>query len=257
MYPVTNMGLYCIIEAEMNLLEISAISLVAGAATGVGGVLGVLLRPRERILVLGLGFSSGIMLGITFLILVLESLEAGFFLSFGGFITGTLLFLVLDFILPHIHIVESRNNLRRLGIFIAIGIAIHDLPEGFGIGMGYGVSESLGITLALAIILHNIPEGIAIAIPFHFSGMNKLRTVLICFAAGLSTLVGALIAFSLSGSVSEKLMYSGLAFAAGAMFYIAVNELIPEAHKYGNTRLTSLGVVAGVITAFALTLVVG
>ncbi len=241
----------------MNLLAISIISLIAGAATGIGGVLGVLLRPGERSLVLGLGFSSGIMLGVAFLMLVLESLKAGFFLSFGGFITGTFLFFLLDFILPHIHIAESRNSLLRLGTLIAIGIAIHDLPEGFGIGMGYGVSESLGLTLALAIILHNIPEGVAIAIPFNFSGMNKLKTILISFAAGLSTLVGALIAFVLRGSVSEKFMYSGLAFAAGAMFYIAVNELIPEAHKYGSTRFTSLGVIAGVITAFALTRVSG
>jgi len=242
---------------KMNLLVISITSLIAGAATGVGGILGVLFKPGDRSLVLGLGYSSGIMLGVTFLMLVLESLEAGFFLSFSGFIAGTLLFFLLDFILPHIHIVESRNSLLRLGTLIAIGIAIHDLPEGFGIGMGYGVSESLGITLALAIILHNIPEGAAIAIPFRFSGMSKLKTVLISFAAGLSTLVGALIAFFLRGSVSEEFMYSGLAFAAGAMFYIAVNELIPEAHKYGNTRFTSLGVIAGVITAFALTQVSG
>ena len=241
----------------MNLLVLSIISLLAGASTGVGGLLGVLFRPGERSLAFGLGFSSGIMLGVTFLILVVESLEAGFFLSFSGFIMGTLLFFALDFILPHIHILESRNSLFRLGTLVAIGIAIHDLPEGFGIGMGYGVSESLGITLALAIILHNIPEGVAIAIPFHSSGMDKWKTILISFSAGLCTLLGALIAFVLHGSVSEKLMYSGLAFAGGAMFYISVNELIPEAHKYGNIRSTSLGVIAGVITAFALTQVSG
>jgi len=241
----------------MNLLVIIIMSLLAGVATGVGGVLGVLFRPGERSLVFGLGFSSGIMLGVTFLMLVLESLEGGFLQSFSGFIMGTLLFFLIDFILPHIHIVESRNSLIRLGILIAIGIAVHDLPEGFGIGIGYGVSESLGMTLALAIILHNIPEGVVIAIPFNFSGMDKLKTVLISFGAGLSTLMGALTAFFLHGSVSETFMYSGLAFAAGAMFYIAVNELIPEAHKYGNTRFTSLGVMAGVITAFALTRVSG
>ena len=241
----------------MNLLTLSIMSLLAGASTGVGGVLGVLFKPGEKSLVLGLGFSSGIMLGVTFLMLVLESLEASFLLAFSGFTIGALLFFALDFILPHIHIVESSNSLFRLGTLIAIGIAIHDLPEGFGIGMGYGVSESLGITLALAIILHNIPEGIAIAIPFHSSGMTRRRTILIAFAAGLCTLVGALIAFLLHDSVSENLMYSGLAFAGGAMFYIAVNELIPEAHKYGNVRFTSLGVVVGVITAFALTQVPG
>jgi len=241
----------------MNLLSISIISLVAGAATGVGGVLGVLFKPDERSLVFGLGFSSGIMLGVTFLMLVMESLKAGFVLSFSGFVAGTVLFFLLDFIVPHIHIVESKNSLLRLGILIATGIAIHDIPEGFGIGMGYGISESLGITLAVAILLHNMPEGVAIAIPFHFSGMNKLKIILISFAAGLSTLIGAIIAFFFHSSVSENLMYSGLAFAAGAMFYISVNELIPEAHKFGNTRLTSLGVIIGVIIAFTLTQISG
>jgi len=232
-------------------------SLLAGAATGVGGTVGVLFKPGERNLVLGLSFSSGIMLGITFLMLVPEALKAGFFLCFAGFITGSLLFFLLDFILPHVHIVESKSSLLRLGTLIAIGIAIHDLPEGFGIGSGYGISGSLGMRLALAIMLHNIPEGMAIAIPLYFSGMSKSRTVLISFAAGISTLVGALAAFFLLGRFSEKLMYSGLAFAGGAMFYITVNELIPEAHKYGNTRLASLGVLAGMLAAFLLTQVGG
>ncbi len=241
----------------MNLITLILMSLLAGAATGVGGILGVLIRPREKNLVLGLGFSSGIMLGVTFLMLVLESLKAGFFLSFSGFIAGTLLFFFLDFILPHIHTVESKNSFLRLGTLVAIGIAIHDLPEGFGIGSGYGVSESFGMRIAVAMIFHNIPEGMAIAIPFHFSGMGKFKTVLISFAAGISTLVGALVAFFILGSFSEKLMYTGLAFAGGAMFYITVNELIPEAHKYGNTRLASLGVIGGVLVAFLLTQVGG
>jgi len=239
----------------MNLIVLTLVGLLAGAATGVGGILGVLFKPSDRNLILGLGFSSGIMLGVTFLMLVPESLRAGFFPSFTGFAIGSLFFFFLDFILPHIHIVESRNSLVRLGTLIAIGIAIHDLPEGFGIGSGYGISESFGVTIAIAIILHNIPEGMAIAIPFHFSGMSKFRTVLISFAAGISTLVGALVAFFFVGSFSEKLMYSGLAFAAGAMFYITVNELIPEAHKYGHTRLVGLGVLTGILVAFLLTLI--
>ena len=241
----------------MDAITLTLISLLAGAATGVGGILGVLFKPGERYLILGLGFSSGIMLGVTFLMLVSESLKAGFFLCFIGFMTGSLLFFFLDFIFPHIHIGESRNSLLRLGTLIAIGIAIHDLPEGFGIGSGYGISESLGLTLAVAITLHNIPEGMAIAIPFHLSGMSKFKTVLISFAAGISTLVGALIAFFLSGSFSENFMYSGLAFAGGAMFYITVNELIPEAHKYGNNRLAGLAVLAGMLVAFLLTQIGG
>ena len=237
----------------MNLITLILMSLLTGAATGVGGILGVLVRPKEKNLVLGLGFSSGIMLGVTFLMLVTEALEAGFLLSFIGFIAGSLPFFFLDFIIPHVHIVESKGSLLRLGTLLAIGIAIHDLPEGFGIGAGYGISESLGITIAVSLILHNIPEGMAIAIPFQFSGMNKFKIILIAFAAGMATLVGALAAFFTIGSFSEEFMYGGLAFAAGAMFYITVNELIPEAHKYGNTRLAGFGVLTGVLAAFLLT----
>jgi ZIP family zinc transporter len=241
----------------MNLPTLIFISLLAGAATGVGGILGVLIKPNEKILILGLGFSSGVMLGVTFLVLVLESLEGGLLIALTGFITGSLLFFLLDFILPHIHIIESRNSLLRLGILVAIGIAIHDLPEGFGIGSGYGISESLGLTIAIGIMLHNIPEGMAIAIPLHFSGMRRVKSIIISFAAGISTLVGALIAFFLLSSFSDTLVYSGLAFAGGAMFYITVNELIPEAHKYGNSRLAGFSVLVGMIAAFLLTLISG
>ena len=237
----------------MSLVTLILISLLAGAATAVGGILAILIRPGEKNLVTGLGFSSGIMLGVTFLMLVPESLKAGFLLCFIGFVAGSLLFFFLDFIIPHIHIVEPRDSLLRLGILIAIGIAIHDLPEGFGIGSGYGVSRSLGMTIAVAMILHNIPEGMAIAIPFHFYGMNRFKNIFITFAAGMSTLVGALMAFFALDYLPEKFTYTGLAFAAGAMFYITVNELIPEAHKYGHTRLVGLGVLTGALTAFLLT----
>lgn len=241
----------------MNLITLIAIGLLAGASTGIGGILGVLFRPRESNLILGLSFSSGIMLGVTFLVLMPKSLEAGFFPGFIGFVLGSLLFSLLDFILPHIHIIKSRNNLVRLGTLIAVGIAIHDIPEGFGIGSGYGISARFGIAIAIAIMLHNIPEGMAIAIPFHFSGISRIRTILISFAAGVSTMVGALVSFFLLGSFSEKLIYPGLAFAAGAMFYITVNELIPEAHRYGNTRLASFGVLVSILVAFPLTWIGG
>jgi ZIP family zinc transporter len=237
----------------MNLAQLLLISLLAGASTGLGGILATVFKPSERNLVFGLSFSSGIMLGVAFLMLMPESLKGGFSLSFVGFIIGASLFLLLDFALPHIHVLEPRNSLHRLGTLIAIGIAIHDIPEGFGIGAGYGISENFGITIAIAIILHNIPEGMAIAIPFRFSGLSRSRTVLIAFGAGMSTVIGALISFFLLNYLSDRLIYSGLSFAAGAMFYITVNELIPEAHKYGKSRLLSLGVLVGIVAAFLLT----
>lgn len=237
----------------MNLTALVGMSFLAGVATGIGGVLGVLLKRKERNLSLGLGFSSGLMLGVTFLMLIPKSLEASFYSCLAGFIGGSLFFFLLDFIFPHVHLSERSGSLARLGTLIAIGIALHDFPEGFGIGSGYGVSRTLGATLAVAIALHNIPEGIAIAIPFHFSGISRLETILVSFAAGLSTLTGALLAFFFLSSFPQSLKYSGLAFAAGAMFYITVNELIPEAHEFvSNRQLTGLGGLAGMLGAFLL-----
>ena len=237
----------------MSATTLMLLSLLASAGMGVGGLLAVLFKPTERNLIFWLGFSSGIMLGVTFLMLVSESLEGGFFACFTGFTIGSLLFFFLDFIFPHVHLAESRKSLRRLGTLIAIGIAIHDLPEGFAIGSGYAVAGSLGVTLAVVIMLHHIPEGIAISIPFRYSGISNLKVVLISFAAGISTIVGTLLAFFVVGAFSRKLMYSGLAFAGGAMFYITVNELVPEAHKYGSPRLSGLGVLVGILMAFLLT----
>ncbi len=237
----------------MSLLTLTMVSLLAGAATGIGGLLGVLFRPNEKNLVLGLSFSSGIMFGVTFLMLIPASLKGGFYLCFFGFIIGALFLFLLDFVIPHVHIVETRSSLLRLGTLVAIGIAIHDLPEGFGIGSGYEISGSFGIALAISIALHNIPEGMAISIPLFFSGMSRIKAILVSFVAGIPTLVGALLAFFLLTFLSENVMYIGLAFAAGAMFYITVNELVPEAHKYGRGRLTGLGIMLGILVAFLLT----
>ena len=109
------------------------------------------------------------------------------------------------------------------------------------------------MALAISIALHNIPEGVAISIPLFFSGMSRIKAILISFAAGASTLVGALLAFFFLTFLSENVIYIGLAFAAGAMFYITVNELVPEAHKYGRSRLTGFGILLGILVAFLLT----
>lgn len=239
----------------MNLVVLIIIGILAGFATGVGGILGVLFKPSERNLMLGLSFSSGIMLGVTFLMLVPESLGSGFLPSFTGFAIGSLLFFSLDIALPHIHIIKSKDSLFKLGVLIAIGIAIHDIPEGFGIGSAYGISESFGIAIAVGVMMHNVPEGIAIAIPLYSSGIGRFKTIFITFAAGITTLIGAIAAYFLLGSFAEPMFHSGLAFAGGAMFFITVNELIPEAQKYGHARLVGLGVLVGILIAFLLTLI--
>jgi ZIP family zinc transporter len=108
--------------------------------TTIGGIIAVLFKPKEKFLVIGLGFSSGVMLGITFLLLIPEALKAGFNICFFGFLAGTLFMFFFDVIIPHRHTVkedgisDKKLSLRNVGIMAMIGIAIHDFPEGLSLG---------------------------------------------------------------------------------------------------------------------------
>lgn len=243
-----------------NLLNVILIGLLAGTTTTLGGILAVLFKPKEKILVTGLGFSSGVMLGITFLLLIPKALAAGFNLCFWGFLAGALFMFFFDMILPHRHILKNEQglsskalSLRNVGIMATVGIAIHDFPEGLSLGAGYGVLNTFGFVLALGIALHNIPEGIAISLPLYYSGLSRVKSVLAAFATDVPTIVGAISAYFLGRMLPGNFMYSLLAFAGGAMFYITIDELVPEAHKYGKGFYVSLGLLTGIMTAFLLT----
>jgi len=246
-----------------NLLNVILIGLLAGITTTIGGIIAVLFKPKEKFLVIGLGFSSGVMLGITFLLLIPEALKAGFNICFWGFLTGTLFMFFFDMVIPHRHIFKEDKNLsekklslRNVGIMAMIGIAIHDFPEGLALGSGYGVLKVFGLVLAIGIALHNIPEGIAIALPLYHSGVSRVKSVLACLATDIPTILGAVFAYFLGRYISGNFMYSMLAFAGGAMFYITMDELVPEAHKYGKGSYVTTGLLIGIILAFLLTLLV-
>lgn len=244
-----------------GFLAVILIGFLAGATTTIGGILAVLFRPREIFLVAGLGFSSGVMLGVTFLLLVPKSLAVGFHVCFWGFLAGALFMFFFDMLLPHRHILEGEEglsddalSLRKTGMMAAFGIAIHDFPEGLALGAGFGVLKSFGFVLALGIALHNIPEGVAISLPLYHSGLSRAKSVLAAAATDVPTIIGAVLAYFLGRLFSGDFMYVLLAFAGGAMFYITMDELVPEAHKYGKGFYVTLGLIAGVMTAFLLTL---
>jgi zinc transporter, ZIP family len=242
-----------------SILKVLLIGFLAGATTTIGGILAVLFKPRETVLVTGLGFSSGVMLGITFLLLIPEALKAGYWLCFWGFLGGTAFMFFFDMILPHRHIIQEEGlsddafALRKVGIMATIGIAIHDFPEGLALGAGFGVLNTFGFVLALGIALHNIPEGIAISLPLYHSGLSRTRSALAAAATDIPTIVGAVLAFLLGQIFTGNFLYALLAFAGGAMFYITMDELVPEAHKYGKGFYVTLGLLAGIMTAFLLT----
>ncbi len=240
-----------------SLVSILTLSLSAGLATGLGGLIAIIRKPGRGLLGFLMGFASGVMIALSFAGLLSEAWEViGFWGATVGFAIGAFVMFGLDFLLPHIHfsikekgILDGR--LLKIGILVGIGIALHNIPEGVSVSAGYLHLPSLGIFVALAIGLHNIPEGIATALPIYASGASKLTAFKFALFSGLAEPVGA-VAAVLFLSNFQALVPMALAFAAGVMTFITLDELIPLAYQEGHKHFAALGIIVGIISMFIL-----
>ncbi len=236
----------------MNI-NVLIFSLLAGLVTGLGSIISILIKkPTDKIMSLALGFASGIMIGVSLLSLIPNSLETGDVLFTAiGFIIGAFFMWLVDTFTPHIHKEEANNNdYLKMGYFIAIGIAIHNLPEGIAIGASSSVSEQLGLFTAMIIGLHNIAEGMAVALPLYLGRVDKKRIIFITTMTGLSTFFGTIFGIVLV-NISPKFIATSMAFAAGAMIYIASDELIPHGHST-QSEYANIGIMIGIALAFLI-----
>jgi zinc transporter, ZIP family len=276
----------------MNILvNVFLISLVAGLGTALGGLLAILRKPGKRLFGFLMGLTAGVMISLSFLELVAEAWALkGFWTATIGFAAGAFFMLAMDMTLPHIRFGEqempagektaiqgaeppcSRGKHRRgrfrhtsqitnrplfiTGVLLAIGISIHNLPEGIAVGAGYMHSPKFGLFIALAILLHNIPEGIATALPLCTSGVCKWDSFKVALFSGLVEPIGALIAAIFLKSFTD-LIPGALAFAGGVMMFITLDELIPAAREYGHQHSTAIGIILGSIFVFLLSGIFG
>jgi zinc transporter, ZIP family len=229
--------------------------LASGLATGIGGLALLAFRtPSARLLDGLLGFTAGVMLAATAFSLLVPALDLG---GIGevlvGLAIGFAAVALLDQLIPHAHprfrehgelAAEEREASER-GALLLAALTIHNVPEGAAVGIAFAAGGTdLGIPLALAIGIQNIPEGFAAAAPLLGAGMPARM------AAGIAALTGcveppaALAAFA-AFELGSALLPFGLAFAAGAMLYVIVDELIPESQGRGNERLGSVGFLVG------------
>jgi len=197
---------------------------------------------------------------LSFMELLYDSLNiSGLFAAAVGFIAGTLVLFFLDILLPHKHVVNEQGIIKpkmfRAGTLIAIGISLHNLPEGIAIATGYFFAPEIGLIIAIIIALHNIPEGMAIALPIRMSGASKWVAFRIALLSGLAEPVGAVIALIFLTALPE-LMPFALSFAAGVMVFITMDELIPIAHEHGHEHFTSFGLIVGFILTLVLLAVI-
>ena len=242
------------------LLEPFLLSLIAGLATGVGGLVVLLLRRiSDRNVSLLMGFASGVMLMVAFNNLFFEAQKLlAHFELITFFTIGAIMMMALDLAIPHIELTrrkkeDAKERMHRSGMLIAIGITLHNLPEGFVVAAGYISNPNLGLIIAVAIMLHNIPEGIATAIPLSESGTKPLKTAVITLLSGLAEPVGALLGAVVLSSLAPRILVGySMVFAAGVMTYITADELIPVAHEYGFKHTVSVGLLLGIIFALLI-----
>lgn len=242
------------------MAEIVLSSIVAGLATCLGCLIVVLLgNPKERTLSVLFGLAAGIMLAVVVLDLLPSALEQGSFRQTAtGFSIGIIIMLFLDLLLSQIYSpvykgLDHKVYFLKMGYLVAIGIALHDLPEGIAITAGFSAQRHLGLIIALAIGLHNIPEGMATAAPLKIGGVSSLKILFINLVVSLFTPLGAFAGLVLI-NISPRQIALLLAVAAGAMTFIVQNELLPESRRR-HPNYSTLGGIAGFLFILGLSII--
>jgi ZIP family zinc transporter len=225
----------------------------------IGVWLAIYVSRHAQWIATGIGFSVGIMLLISLLELIPESLTMAkpvnvmLTVALGAGLIGA-----LHCVIPHIHLFEEQgivgSQLLRSSYLVVFGLILHDFPEGFAMANAYIASPSMGISVALAIALHNIPEEFAIAVP---AVATKSRSFLFGAAilSGLAEPVGASIGL-LASNISPSLVPLFLAFAAGAMIFVSLHELVPMAKQYGRLAFFGFGLLISVAVYLMLLLLI-
>ena len=236
-------------------------------ASGLGTVVGaaVLLvfrrRPSRRLLDGLLGFTAGVMAAAVSFSLIVPGLDRGSWAQVvGGFLLGVCFLVLLDVLVPHAHAqFAERGHLPleqvaagRRALMLLSALTIHNIPEGMAVGAAFAAGGTdVGIPLALAIGIQNIPEGFAAGAPLIDLGTSRWRASAIAGSTGLVEPPAAFVTFFAVELLGPLLPWA-LGFAAGAMLYVVIDELIPEAERHGNERLATLAAMGGFALLLAL-----
>jgi ZIP family zinc transporter len=251
-----------------NLALAFVLTAIAGLSTTVGSLLIFVVRdPGRRFMALSLGFAAGVMIIVSFLELLPAGIDVlGFGWAYLAFLAGLAGMFALDAVVPHSFAgmrdpIGDRGgeHLLRVGLFVALGIGIHNFPEGMATFAGTLADTHLGIAIAVAITIHNIPEGLAVAAPIYTATGSRAKALAWSFLSGVAEPVGAgVAALFLLPFLTDSVLAGVLAVVAGLMVFIALDELLPAAREYGEAHLSIIGVAVGMtVMAFSLALLRG
>jgi ZIP family zinc transporter len=231
-------------------MAVILLSLLSCLTTSIGVALALWLRENARAMAAGIGFSAGVMVLISALELIPAAAAAmGVRATLGSTVAGAALVWVANFVIPHRHLQEEKGigdkGLIRTAYLVVLGLILHDVPEGFAMANAYVASPSLGLMVAVAIALHNVPEEFAMSVPAVAVRSKKL----LFGAAALSALaepLGAIIGLVAVG-IAPWLNAHFVAFAAGAMLFVSIHELVPMARRYRHVGFFVLGILVSAV----------
>jgi len=238
-----------------NIAVALALTALAGLSTTIGGLLGIFVKkPGPRFMALTMGFAGGVMILVSFVELLQGGVETvGFGPAHLAFFAGMLGMFLIDFLIPHEYMAEhhhaegnGQGALMKTGLLVALGIGIHNFPEGMATFAGALQDLSLGVAIAGAIALHNIPEGLAVSAPVYAATGSRSRALLWSFLAGVAEPAGAAVAaLVLMPFLNDAVLGLMLAVVAGVMVFISLDELLPVARSFGQEHLSIVGVGLG------------
>ena len=246
---------------------------LAGTALGSAMVFFLKKELNPKLQKVLMGFASGVMIAAAFWSLLSPSIESyndgdfrRWLVPAIGFVLGVGFMLLLDYLIPHIHLHGSEEGVNRpkmsrtFKFFLAV--TLHNVPEGLAVGvvvagmMNGNINEQAMLVLAIGIAIQNLPEGMIVSLPLKEEGMSKWKSFGLGTLSGVVEPVASLIALGLTTLILVILPYT-LAFAAGVMVYVVVEELIPEASQGSHSNLGTIGFTIGFIIMMILEIVLG
>lgn len=219
-------------------------SVVSLIGTMVGASLGVIVRkPSNRLLGGIIGFAGGLMLSVVVFDLIPEAIVKWNFL-------GTLSFCIIGIMV--IAVIDNKINLDnankhvKVAFMAALGLMIHNFPEGIIMGCGFAAGGTLGIKMALIIAIHDIPEGIAVSAPLMASRVKVAKILFYAFITAFPTAIGTWVGAYIA-NISVNVLGACLSFASGIMLYVVCGEMIPESSKLWDGVTSTIGTLSGII----------
>lgn len=246
-----------------------------GTTLGAATVFLMRNKMNSKVEKLLLGFASGVMIAASIWSLLMPSIEMAesqniipWVPATVGFLLGILFLLILDSIIPHLHLNSNepegiKAKLKKTTMLV-FAVTLHNIPEGMAVGVTFAgaLIENAGITmagafaLAIGIAIQNFPEGAIISMPLKSEGISKWKAFIYGTLSGIVEPIGAIITILLTNAVVPILPYL-LSFAAGAMIYVVVEELIPEAQSGEHSNIATIGVAIGFVIMMILDVALG